>query len=111
MGHNAPEWAISFFGCIASNCIVSGVYTTNQPDACLYQAEHSEAEILVVDSIENLKKYEANIHKLPNIKAIVVYSLEKFPPEVKDSRYYLWADFLKLGKDVKDEIIQDKIFK
>jgi long-chain-fatty-acid--CoA ligase ACSBG len=36
----------------------------------------------------------------------VVYSLDKFPPEVKDSRYYLWEDFMKL--DVKDEVIEEK---
>lgn len=34
------------------NTIVSGVYPTNNADACLYQAEHSEAELIVVDSIE-----------------------------------------------------------
>jgi len=59
----------------------------------------------VVDSITNLKKYEVNLHKLPNLKAIVVYSVDKFPPEVKDPRYYLWSDFLALGKEVKDEVI------
>ena len=52
MGHNAPEWPISFIGGILYNCIASGVYPTNNADACLYQADHSEAEVIVVDSIE-----------------------------------------------------------
>jgi long-subunit acyl-CoA synthetase (AMP-forming) len=51
MGHNAPEWVISFMGAIFANCVSSGVYITNLPDACLYQAHHSEAEVVVVDSI------------------------------------------------------------
>jgi long-chain-fatty-acid--CoA ligase ACSBG len=51
VGHNAPEWCISFIGGIANNCVSSGVYITNTPEACLYQAEHSEAEVIVVDSI------------------------------------------------------------
>jgi long-subunit acyl-CoA synthetase (AMP-forming) len=51
MGHNAPEWAISFLGALFYNCVASGVYSTNLPDAVLYQAEHSDAELLVVDSI------------------------------------------------------------
>lgn len=109
MGHNAPEWPISFVGGLLYNSIVSGVYPTNNAEACLYQAEHSEAEVIVVDSIEQLKKYEVNFHKLPNIKAIVVYALDKLPSDVKDKRYYVWKDFLNLGKDVKDEVIQDKI--
>ena len=58
-----------------------------------------------------MKKYEQNFDKLPGIKAIVVYNLDKFPPEMKDPRYFLWKDFLKLGKDVKDQVIQEKINK
>ena len=49
------------------------------------------------------------MHKLPNIKAIVVYTLEKLPADLKDKRYYTWKDFLALGKDVKDDIIKDKV--
>ena len=63
----------------------------------------------MVDSIEQLKKYEMNFHKLPNIKAIVVYTLDKLPSDVKDKRFFVWKDFLNLGKDVKDEVIEDKI--
>jgi long-chain-fatty-acid--CoA ligase ACSBG len=36
MGHNAPEWVIAFIGGISGNCVSSGVYSTNLPDACLY---------------------------------------------------------------------------
>ena len=111
IGHNAPEWAISFMGGLSYNCIVSGVYPTNNADACYYQAEHSEAEIIVVDSIEQLKKYEINLHRLPNIKAIVVYTLDKLPNTVKDKRFFVWKDFLALGKDVKTEQIMDKVKK
>ena len=109
MGHNAPEWPIAFIGGIMANCISSGVYITNLPEACLYQADHSEAEVIVVDSIANLKKYEVFLHKLPNIKAIVVYCLDKLPSDVKDKRYYTWKDFLKLGKDLPNESLATRI--
>ena len=36
MGHNAPEWVISFLGGIMANCISTGVYITNLAEACLY---------------------------------------------------------------------------
>jgi hypothetical protein len=65
----------------------------------------------VVDSVAQLKKYEVNLGKLPNVKAIVVYNTDKFPADVNDARYYLWNDFLKLGKDVKDSVIQEKMNK
>jgi hypothetical protein len=64
-----------------------------------------------VDSINNLKKYEVYAHKLPNIKAIVVYTLDKLPNDVKDKRYYVWKDFLALGKDVKSDVIMQKVKK
>ena len=109
VGHNSPEWVISFIAGISYNCVSSGVYPTNNAEACYYQAEHSEAELIVVDSIEQLKKYEQNLHRLPNIKAIVVYNIDKLPSDVKDKRFYVWREFLTLGAGVKDEIIQDKI--
>jgi len=36
MGSNAPEWSISFMGSIFANCIATGVYITNTPEALLY---------------------------------------------------------------------------
>ncbi len=104
MGVNAPEWAISFFGAIFYNCVVSGVYVTNGPEACKYQSEHSEAELIVCDGEENLKKY-AEIN-LPSVKAYVVYSTEKLTTtEIGGKKVYKWDDFLKLGKETKDEVI------
>jgi long-chain-fatty-acid--CoA ligase ACSBG len=96
-------------GGITSNCIVSGVYPTNNAEACFYQADHSEAELVVVDSVEQLKKYEVNLHRLPNIKAIVVYNIEKLPADLKDKRFFAWKDFLAVGKDVKQQIILEKV--
>lgn len=52
MGFNAPEWLICNFGAILHNQVVSGVYITNGADACLYQAEHSEAQVIAVDTID-----------------------------------------------------------
>lgn len=52
MGFNSPEWAISYYGSMMHNNVVSGVYTTNGAEACLYQAEHSEAQVIVVETLE-----------------------------------------------------------
>jgi long-chain-fatty-acid--CoA ligase ACSBG len=41
----------------------------------------------------------------------VIYHQDKLPSDVKDKRYYLWKDFLNLGKDIKTEVILDKIKK
>ena len=36
MGHNSPEWVIAYMGGLTFNCIASGVYPTNNADACFY---------------------------------------------------------------------------
>ena len=59
MGFNSPEWAIAFYGAIFHNNIVSGVYITNGPDACKYQALHSEAQVIACDTIEQLRQWRS----------------------------------------------------
>jgi long-subunit acyl-CoA synthetase (AMP-forming) len=39
------------------NNVISGVYTTNGQEACHYQADHSEAQVIVVDTLSQLKLY------------------------------------------------------
>ncbi len=110
MGHNSPEWVIAFHGCIQSNCVASGVYPTNNAEACFYQADHSDAGLVVVDSIDQLKKYHSQLNKLPNVKAIVIYSVDNIPAQFSnDKRIFTWDQFLILGKEVPDCIIDEKM--
>lgn len=74
IGWNAPEWFIAFTGTILANLIPAGVYTTNSPEACLYVAENSEAQIIVVENQTQLQKYEGVLEKLDQVKAFVVYA-------------------------------------
>jgi long-chain-fatty-acid--CoA ligase ACSBG len=52
MGFNCPEWAISLMGGIMHNNCITGIYTTNGPEACQYQAENSDCQVVVVDTID-----------------------------------------------------------
>jgi long-chain-fatty-acid--CoA ligase ACSBG len=36
MGFNSPEWLIAYMGGVMYNCIATGIYITNEPDAVLY---------------------------------------------------------------------------
>lgn len=109
MGFNSPEWAIAFTGGVMHNCVATGIYSTNTPDACLYQAEHSEAEVVVVETIEMLNRFlKFGKDEIKKIKAFVVYGEQSVPAEIQDNRVYLWNDFLKLGKDIPNDIIIEK---
>ena len=103
MGWNSPEWAIAFIGSIMYEAVASGIYSTNAPDACLYQAVHSEAEVIVVENNKMLQGFTQNLGQLPRVKAFVVYNEEKLPIDFhQDPRFFLWKDFLKLGESVPD---------
>lgn len=105
IGFNSPEWTIAFWGAVCSNYIAAGVYTTNAPDACQYVAESSEAEIIVVEDKNQMKKYEQVLDKLSNIKAFVMY--EEKPASGSDPRVIHWGDFLELGRT---KVQDDKLF-
>lgn len=100
IGFNSPEWFISFFGSIFSNNLPVGVYSTNGPDACHYVAEHSEAEVIVVENKEHLNKYLDIWNKLPNLKYIVVYNdtLAEDIPDTRRSNIFLYKEFIDIGK-------------
>lgn len=76
MGWNSPEWAIAFFGGIFHNNVVSGVYTTNGPEACQYQALNSEAQVIVVDTVPQLKQYLSISNSLPEVKAYIIWGVD-----------------------------------
>ena len=68
IGFNAPEWNISALATIAAGGLSTGIYTTNSVDAVRYVAQHSRANIIVVDDQEQLDKIEAIRDKLPDLK-------------------------------------------
>lgn len=78
-----------------------GVYTTNGPDACQYVAEHSDAEVIVVENKIHLEKYLQIWNKLPMLKYVIMYAdkiPENLPAEYKD-KVFQWKDILQRGKN------------
>ncbi|CAG9317762.1 unnamed protein product [Blepharisma stoltei] len=102
IGFNAPEWLISFAGSLIANLVPIGVYTTNGPEACFYIANHSEAELLIVQNEIQLKKYLAIWDKLPRLKAIIVYlpgaELESLRA---GKQIFTWEEFMATGSDAE----------
>ena len=47
---------VSFHGSIFANLVPAGIYNTSTKDICKYISEHSEAEIILVDTIDQLVK-------------------------------------------------------
>lgn len=96
MGFNSPEWVFSFMGGLLYNCVCTGIYSTNTSEACQYQVENSDAEVVILETNDMLKRFILVLDKLPKLKVVVVWGEKELISE-EDSRFYLWKDFMKLG--------------
>jgi hypothetical protein len=59
IGFNSPEWFFANMGAIAAGGKAAGIYTTNEPEACHYIAEHSDSRVAVVENEQQLEKFLA----------------------------------------------------
>lgn len=110
LGFNSPEWVLSLIGSLLAGCIGAGIYTTNLPEACHYISEHSQAEVVVLENNKQLAKYATMANRLPFLKAIVMWEEEPDAALVAKcgKNVYTWAQFLALGKDVSDAVLDDR---
>ena len=74
LGFNAPEWHISAVAAVCAGGLAAGIYTTNSVDATRYVAEHSRANVMVVEDEEQLNKIENIQDMLPELQAIIQYT-------------------------------------
>ncbi len=108
LGYNSPEWFTAFMGGLYACVVPSGVYLTNNSETCVFIAEHSECGCLVLDSMEQYKKYEKELSKLKNLKAIVFYcNLSDDELKGMVNPYvpiFLWNDFIQLGRKGNNDL-------
>lgn len=106
MGFNSPEWFIADVGAIFAGGIAAGIYTTNGPESAHYVANHCDAKVVVVEDEEQLNKFLQIRDRLPNLKAIVMWTGE---PKKGIEGVYSWSTFMKLGGDVSDQAMQERM--
>lgn len=107
MGFNCPELVIAIQGTYLNNGVVSGVYSTNNADACQYQSQHSECQAVIVETLAQFEQYVGILPSLPRVKALVVWGEKSLPDAYKsDPRFHTWDQFLNFGTDVPDSTIE-----
>lgn len=97
VGFNSPQWFISDIAAIFAGGFAAGIYTTNSAEACQYCAEHSKANIILVEDSKQLEKILQVRHNLPHLKAIIQY--EGIPSE---KSVLSWYDVLEMGRAESD---------
>ncbi|XP_077174470.1 long-chain-fatty-acid--CoA ligase ACSBG1 isoform X2 [Paroedura picta] len=100
LGFNSEEWFILAVGAVFAGGIVTGIYTTNSPEACRYIAHDCRANVIVVDSQKQLDKIMQIWPRLPHLKAVVMY---RDPVAEKTPNLYAMDEFMALGHEILDE--------
>ena len=104
LGNNCPQWFISDLAAIFARAVPGGIYTTNSPEQCHYIAEHSEANIAVVENADQLAKFKEIRGQLPELKAIVLMNGSD-----PDDNVYSWDDLPKLAEKVSEADLEKRI--
>eukprot|EP00002_Diphylleia_rotans_P029392 TRINITY_DN5988_c0_g1_i2.p1 TRINITY_DN5988_c0_g1~~TRINITY_DN5988_c0_g1_i2.p1 ORF type:complete len:617 (-),score=136.53 TRINITY_DN5988_c0_g1_i2:1062-2912(-) len=105
IGFNSPEWFIAAYAAIHAAGIVSGIYTTNSPEQCLYVTANSESQIVFVEDLQQLSKFKIIRAQLTHVKAIVIMSEIEDP----DGWAITWSKFVGMSKQVSDEELDARI--
>lgn len=103
----------------------TGIYTTNSPKACLYCAEQSKANIIVVQDDKQAEKIQEIKSQLPLLKAIVQYEGEPKYPDILSVSFlkkkyrktiknftqllFQWEKLLKLGREQNDTLLEKRL--
>ncbi|XP_025966642.2 long-chain-fatty-acid--CoA ligase ACSBG2 isoform X2 [Dromaius novaehollandiae] len=106
LGFNSAEWFIADIGAILAGGLAVGIYTTSSPEACYYIAENCGANIIVVENHKQLQKILEIEHRLPLLKAIIMYGEE---PREKRPNLYSWEEFMDIANHVTDNNLMDVI--
>merc|ERR1719318_1791205 len=104
LGFNAPEWHISAVASVIAGGLTAGIYTTNSIDATRYVAEHSRANIMVVEDEEQYAKIEAIWERLPELQSVVQYTGLSRSPGVES-----WQTLLDIGRGEDDTELKRRL--
>lgn len=100
IGHNAPEWIIGCIGSMFGNMVCAGVYATNTPKTCQYIANHSNSEVVLLDTLEQYNKYQGNKEKLNTVKYFIIWC---DPVPENTNNVISWEELINMGKLVHDK--------
>lgn len=106
LGFNSPEWLFSDLGAIFAGGLATGIYTTNNPEACRYVCADADCNIVVVENEIQMKKILEVWDQLPKLKAIVQYSGEIAD---KMDNVYSWNEIMELGRQEDETELNERM--
>jgi|SRR5579871_3987493 len=106
LGFNQLEWVISAMGAQYAGGVSVGIYTASSKEEVSYVVDHSDAQILVVESLE---RYRSQVHeirsRLPNVQLIVLMSNET----CKEPGVIAFNAFMNMGAKTTDDELEVRL--
>lgn len=68
------DMLISVVVVLSGSGFATGIYTTNNAEACHYVAENAQCNIVVVENDQQLQKFLQVRSRLPHLRAIIQYT-------------------------------------
>jgi long-chain acyl-CoA synthetase len=93
---NVPVWPMSDLGAIIAGGVSVGLYPTSSAEQCRYIINHSDARVVLVDTMAQLEKIVRVRDKLPKLKTIIVLD-DEAASETEGVLSY--REFLRLGAE------------
>ncbi|MEQ1603234.1 MAG: AMP-dependent synthetase/ligase [Pyrinomonadaceae bacterium] len=100
---NIPEWTICDIATIAAGGVGVGIYPTSSAEQCGYVIDHSDAEFVVVDSIEQLKKLKGL--ELAKVREIFVVDVTGLQGTLATAHVSAFRDALAFGSSRRREFL------
>jgi len=97
---NVPEWPISDIGTIIAGGVGVGLYPTSSAEQVAYIINHSDAEFVLVDSTQQLRKVLSIRDQLSKVRNIIALAAD--PSGSNDVMSY--RDFIKRGQTERSRL-------
>ncbi len=113
LGHNSPEWFLSYLGAVFAGGLTVGIYATSSPAAVAHVCAHAPVEVLAVPDAAELERVTAGRsveEALPSVKAVVLTEpgatvTRQMAAATWGKKAMTWKDLMSLGESTGlDEI-------
>ncbi len=112
LGFNRPEWVLADHAAMAIGAVPAGIYTTCSAEEVGYIVRHSQASVVVVEDVGQLRKVLSERATLPDLRRIVLMEGAAIPADLEadEAAWVLeWAPFLALAAGVEESQIWQAI--
>lgn len=101
---NVPEWPVADLGTIIAGGVSVGLYPTSSAEQCQYIINHSDAELMLVDTALQLDKVMRVREALPKLRTVVALD------DAAAGRHegvVGYREFLRSGRAAREQLEQD----